>query len=49
MDQDDLAGALLSLGIGLGVQRALNPTLKVQVLSDVIRVLAGLPARGHPR
>ena len=35
--------ALLSLGIGLGVQRALNPELRVQVLSDVIRVMAGLP------
>lgn len=44
MDEDDLASALLSLGIGLGVQRALNPDLRVQVLSDVIRVMAGLPA-----
>ena len=43
MDEDDLASALLSLGIGLGVQRALNPDLRVQVLSDVIRVMAGLP------
>lgn len=43
MDVDDLASALLSLGIGLGVQRALNPELRVQVLSDVIRVMAGLP------
>jgi AcrR family transcriptional regulator len=43
MDEDDLASALLSLGIGLGVQRALNPGLRVQVLSDVIRVMAGLP------
>lgn len=43
MDSDDLASALLSLGIGLGVQRALNPDLRVQVLSDVIRVMAGLP------
>ena len=46
MDEDDLASALLSLGIGLGVQRALNPELRVQVLSDVIRVMAGLPALG---
>lgn len=43
MDVDDLASALLSLGIGLGVQRALNPGLRVQVLSDVIRVMTGLP------
>lgn len=47
MDVDDLASALLSLGIGLGVQRALNPDLRVQVLSDVIRVMAGLPAAGR--
>jgi hypothetical protein len=47
MDVDDLASALLSLGIGLGVQRALNPELRVQVLSDVIRVMAGLPAAGR--
>ena len=47
MDEDDLASALLSLGIGLGVQRALNPDLRVQVLSDVIRVMAGLPAVGR--
>ena len=47
MDVDDLASALLSLGIGLGVQRALNPDLRVQVLSDVIRVMAGLPAVGR--
>ena len=47
MDEDDLASALLSLGIGLGVQRALNPELRVQVLSDVIRVMAGLPAVGR--
>ena len=49
MDEDDLASALLSLGIGLGVQRALNPELRVQVLSDVIRVMAGLPAVGRVR
>lgn len=47
MHEDDLASALLSLGIGLGVQRALNPELRVQVLSDVIRVMAGLPAVGR--
>ena len=49
MDEDDLASALLSLGIGLGLQRSLNPQLRVQVLSDVIRVLAGLPAHGRVR
>jgi AcrR family transcriptional regulator len=37
------ASALLSLGIGLGLQRSLNPQLPVHVLSDVVRVLVGLP------
>lgn len=49
MDEGDLASALLSLGIGLGVQRALDPGLRVQVLSDVIRVMAGLPVTGGGR
>ena len=47
MGEDDLASALLSLGIGLGIQRALDPGLRVQVLSDVIRVIVGLPVTGR--
>jgi AcrR family transcriptional regulator len=39
-----IATALLSLGIGLGVQRVLDPAIDVTVLTDVIRLLAG-PAR----
>ncbi|GAA2839044.1 TetR/AcrR family transcriptional regulator [Crossiella cryophila] len=34
-----LAPALLSLGIGLGMQRALDPTLPASVLTDTIRAL----------
>jgi hypothetical protein len=43
MPYDDAAGALLSLGIGLGLQRSLSAELPVHLLSDVVRVIAGLP------
>jgi AcrR family transcriptional regulator len=38
MPPDDVATALLSLGIGLGVQRAIDPSIPVNVLPDVIRL-----------
>lgn len=38
---DEVASALLSLGIGLGLQRSVNPALPVRVLSDVARALVG--------
>lgn len=41
MPADDCATALLSLGIGLGVQRAIDPGIPVRVLPEVIRLLAG--------
>ncbi|MGH3734755.1 MAG: TetR/AcrR family transcriptional regulator [Micromonosporaceae bacterium] len=37
----DAATALLSLGIGLGVQRAIDPTIRVDVLTETIRLMAG--------
>ncbi len=43
MSVEDAAHALLSLGIGLGLQRAIDPALSVQVLSDVVRVVVGAP------
>jgi len=43
---DELATALLSLGIGIGVQRSLDHEIPVRVLSDVVRALAGLPIPG---
>jgi AcrR family transcriptional regulator len=35
------ATALLSLGVGLGVQRAIDPGVGVEVLANMIRLLAG--------
>jgi AcrR family transcriptional regulator len=43
MPASDLATALLSLGIGLGVQRAIDPRIPASVLTDTIRALAGRP------
>ncbi len=42
MSADDAATALLSLGIGLGVRRAIDPSIPVSVLPDVIRLFAGV-------
>lgn len=41
LSADDAATALLSLGIGLGIQRAIDPTISVSVLTDVMRLVAG--------
>lgn len=51
MPADDLAAALLSLGIGLGVQRAIDPSIPVRVLTNTIRMMAGLEVRapGEPQ
>ena len=43
MSYADAASALFSLGVGLGLQRAIDPGLSIHVLSDVVRVIAGLP------
>jgi AcrR family transcriptional regulator len=39
----DLATLLVSLGIGLGLQRAVDHDLSVRILTDLVRVLAGAP------
>ena len=41
---EDIGVALLSLGVGLGVQRAIDPTLPVRTLATGLRLLAP-PAR----
>ncbi|MGH3498269.1 MAG: TetR/AcrR family transcriptional regulator [Nocardioidaceae bacterium] len=44
MAPDDVATALLSLGIGLGVARANDPAVGVDVLTATIRILLGQTA-----
>jgi AcrR family transcriptional regulator len=39
----ELATALLSLGIGLGLQRAIDPTIPVTPFTGIIRTLGDLP------
>lgn len=42
MPTEDVARALLSLGIGLGVQRFVEGAPSIRVLTDTMRVLLGL-------
>lgn len=42
MSEEDVATTLLSLGIGLGLQRAIDPTLPVRTLGKMVRLLANL-------
>ncbi|MGV9867898.1 TetR/AcrR family transcriptional regulator [Rhodococcus koreensis] len=35
----DAAGSILSLGVGLGIQRAIDPTISARVVTDNLRVL----------
>jgi AcrR family transcriptional regulator len=41
---EEAAAALLSLGVGLGVRRMVEPSTPVQVLTDMVRLLLGSPA-----
>jgi AcrR family transcriptional regulator len=43
MPAADAAAALLSLGIGLGVRRMIDPSTPVDVLTDMVRLLFGTP------
>ena len=44
MPADVVASALLGLGAGLGVARANDPTIPVDVMSRTIRLMLGVPA-----
>jgi len=39
---EDAAGSILSLGVGLGIQRAIDPTISARVVTDNLRVLLAL-------
>ena len=44
MPAEEIGVALLSLGVGLGVFRSIEPKLPVSALVNTLRVLTGLPA-----
>ncbi len=48
MPAEELATALLSLGLGLALQRAFDKQVTVRALTDTIRVFAGLPVLYEP-
>jgi len=39
---EELAVTVLSVGLGLALQRAFDPTVSVRALTDTIRAVAGL-------
>lgn len=43
MPAEELATTVLSVGLGLALQRAFDPTVSVRALTDTIRVVAGMP------
>ncbi|MFF2552451.1 TetR/AcrR family transcriptional regulator [Nocardia sp. NPDC058058] len=38
---DDAATAVLSLGVGLGIMRAIDPSLSAQLITDAVRAMLG--------
>lgn len=46
----EVAAALLSMGIGLGIQRAVDPSLSARLIIDAVRMLLSVaePARPQP-
>jgi AcrR family transcriptional regulator len=42
---DELATTVLSVGLGLALQRAFDPSVSVRTLTDTVRVMVGLPTR----
>jgi AcrR family transcriptional regulator len=42
---EELATTVLSVGLGLALQRAFDPSVSVRALTDTIRVVVGLPLR----
>jgi AcrR family transcriptional regulator len=46
---DDLATTVLSVGLGLALQRSFDPSVSVRTLTDTTRIVVGLPPRGKRR
>lgn len=44
---EQLATTVLSVGLGLALQRAFDPSVSVRALTDTIRVIVGLPLRSR--
>ncbi|MFC9892236.1 TetR/AcrR family transcriptional regulator [Nocardia sp. NPDC127579] len=47
MPAEDAATSVLSLGLGLGIQRAIDPSISARLITDAVRLLVslGTPAR----
>ncbi|MEV0293432.1 TetR/AcrR family transcriptional regulator [Nocardia sp. NPDC050710] len=45
MPAEDAATSVLSLGLGLGIQRAIDPTVSAQLITDAVRLLITLGER----
>ncbi|MEV0252053.1 TetR/AcrR family transcriptional regulator [Nocardia sp. NPDC050712] len=44
MPAEDAATSVLSLGLGLGIQRAIDPTISARLITDAVRLLVSLGA-----
>lgn len=49
MPIDELATTVLSVGLGLALQRSFDPSVSVRALTDTTRMLVGLPPRGRKK
>ncbi|GAB2671090.1 TetR/AcrR family transcriptional regulator [Nocardia goodfellowii] len=47
MSAEDAATSVLSLGLGLGIQRAIDPTISARLITDAVRMLVTLGDRAR--
>ncbi|WP_194817545.1 TetR/AcrR family transcriptional regulator [Nocardia sp. XZ_19_385] len=47
MSAEDAATSVLSLGLGLGIQRAIDPTISARLITDAVRMLVTLGERAR--
>ncbi|MEU8897044.1 TetR/AcrR family transcriptional regulator [Nocardia sp. NPDC048505] len=48
MSAEDAATSVLSLGLGLGIQRAIDPSISARLITDAVRMLLELGAAARP-